>query len=48
MADKGFVIQDSLPPKLSNLREKGRITPSEVRETKGIAGVRIHVERVIG
>ena len=53
MADKGFNIDDllcskgvklNLPPYLLN---RAQFSPEEVKETKTIAKVRIHVERAI-
>ena len=55
MADKGFDIDDlllplgvrlNIPPFLDS--KQGQMLPSEVRATKSIAAVRIHVERAIG
>ena len=52
MADRGFNIQDILPPAVSlnvppRLNELGQLTESERTITRRIASVRIHVERAI-
>ena len=54
LADRGFDVQDSVAcyyaevkiPDFTN--GKKQLAPMEVENTKGIASVRIHVERVIG
>ena len=54
MADRGFTIQESLMFHRAELAipafTKGRdqLDPVDVERTRGIANVRIHVERVIG
>ena len=54
MADRGFTIHESLVCKQAELaipaftRGKDQLDPVDVEETRGIANVRIHVERVIG
>ena len=54
MADRGFTIQESLMFHRAELAipafTKGRdqLDPIDVKRTRGIANVRIHVERVIG
>ena len=54
MADRGFTIQESLMFKQAELaipaftRGKDQLDPVDVEKTRGIANVRIHVERVIG
>ena len=53
MADRGFDIDDMLPPKLSlNIPpfkgQRDQLTAEEAEETARIAAVRIHVERAIG
>ena len=54
MADKGFEMEDllvplgfrlNIPPFLDKQRQ---MLPSDIRATKSIAAVRIHVERAIG
>ena len=52
MADRGFNIQDILPPAVSlnvppRSTELGQLTESERTITKRIVSVRIHVERAI-
>lgn len=52
MADKGFTIEDLLPPGVSLnippfLGNKGQTSPEEVALTQTIASLRIHVERAI-
>ena len=54
LADRGFDIADSVGLYQASLRipsftrGKKQLSPSEVEETRKIANVRIHVERVIG
>ena len=54
MADRGFTIHESLVFKQAELaipaftRVKDQLDPVDVEKTRGIANVRIHVERVIG
>ena len=54
MADRGFVIQESVSLYQAQLaipaftRGKNQLDPLDVERTRGIANVRIHVERVIG
>ena len=54
MADCGFTIHDSVLFQESQLvipaftKGKKQIEPADVEKTRGIANVRIHVERVIG
>ena len=54
MADRGFTIHESLVCKQAELaipaytRGKDQLDPVDVKKTRGIANVRIHVERVIG
>ena len=54
MADKGFDIEDLLLPLGVGLNippfldKQQRMLPSDIRMTKSIAAVRIHVERAIG
>ena len=54
MADRGFTIQESLIFYHAELaipaftRGKDQLDPIDVEKTRGIANVRIHVERVIG
>ena len=54
MADRGFTIQDSLICHGAELaipaftRGKDQLDPVDVEGTRGIANVRIHVERIIG
>ena len=49
LADKGFLIQDSLPNGVSvnipPFLNSGTFTESEVRATKAVAKCRIHAER---
>lgn len=52
MADRGFTIEDVLPPGVSlnvppRLNETGQLTENERTTTRRIASVRIHVERAI-
>ena len=53
MADRGFTIRDDLKPlhvhlnKPAFLSGRDQITKDEVKESQGIASVRIHVERAI-
>ena len=52
MADKGFSIENDLPPYVQLnippfLREKGSLTIEEETQTRRIASVRVHVERAI-
>ena len=53
MADRGFTIEDLLSEKVELnippfLRDKPQFDQAEVADTRSIAAVRIHVERVIG
>ena len=54
MADRGFTIHESLVCKQAKLaippftRGKDQLDPVDVKKTKGIANVYIHVKRVIG
>ena len=54
MADRGFTISDSVGLKQAKLTIpaftlwKSQLDPVDVERTRGIANVRIHVERVIG
>lgn len=54
MADRGFTIDECLALKRAQLaiptftKGKSQLDPIDVEKTRGIANVRIHVERVIG
>ena len=54
MADRGFTIQESVALYQAQLaipaftRGKNQLDPLDGKRTRGIANVRIHVERVIG
>lgn len=54
MADRGFDISDSVGAMQAKLhipaftKGKGQLSAVEVHETRKIANVRIHVERIIG
>ena len=54
MADRGFTVEESMAFKRAELvipafkKEKSQLHPIDVEKTRGIAHVRIHVERVIG
>ena len=54
MADRGFTIHDIVTLKRAELaipaftKGKSQLNPVDVESTRGIANVRIHVERVIG
>ena len=54
MADKGFEIEDLLLPLGAQLNappfldKRQQMLPDDIRSTKSIASVRIHVERAIG
>ena len=54
MADRGFTISDSVGLEQAKLsihaftKGKSQLDPVDVERTRGIANVRIHVERVIG
>jgi len=54
MADRGFTICESVGLKHAKLmipaftKGKDRLDPIDVESTRGIANLRIHVERVIG
>ena len=54
MADRGFTIEESLALHQAQLaipvftKGKSQLDPVSVEKTRGIANVRIHVERVIG
>ena len=53
MADRGFTIHESLVCKQAELaipaftRGKDQLDPVDVEKTRGIANVRIHVERLL-
>ena len=53
MADRGFTIRDDLKPLQVHLNipafwsGRDQLTEDEVKESQGIASVRIHVERAI-
>jgi len=52
MADRGFTIEDILPPAVTlnvppRLNETGQLTENEHSTTRRIASIRIHVERAI-
>lgn len=54
MADSGFPITESVGLRQAKLvipaitRGKGQLDPVDIEEIRGIANVRIHVERVTG
>ena len=54
MADRGFTISDSVVLKQAKLtipaftKRKSQLNPVDVEPARGIANVRIHIERVIG
>ena len=54
LADRGFTIQELLMSRHVNIaipaftREKEQLNPIDIEKTRGIANVRIHVERIIG
>ena len=54
MVDRGFTIDECLALKRAQLaiptftKGKSQLDPIDVEKTRGIANVRIHVERVIG
>ena len=54
IADRGFTVTESVGLRQAKLvipaftRGKAQLDPVDVEETRGIANVRIHVERVIG
>ena len=54
MADRGFTVSESIGIKQARLvipaftKGKSQLDPVDVEQTRGIANVRIHVERVIG
>lgn len=54
MADRGFTISESVGLRQARLvipaftKGKAQLSPYDVEKTRGIAAVRIHVERVIG
>ena len=54
MADRGFTISESVGLKQAKFitpaftKGKSQLDPVDVEKTRGIASVRIHVERVIG
>ena len=54
MADRGFTVSESVGLKQAKLiipaftKGKSQLDPIDVEKTRGIASVRIHVERVIG
>ena len=54
MADRGFTIEENLSLYQAKLaipaftKGKSQLDPVSVEKTRGIANVRIHVERVIG
>ena len=52
MADKGFTVQDLLPPGVGLnippfLGSQGQMSPEDVVKTQSIASLRVHVERAI-
>ena len=52
MADKGFTVQDLLPPGVGLnippfLGSQGQMSPDDVVKTQSIASLRVHVERAI-
>lgn len=54
MADRGFTIHESILMQRAELvipaftKGRDQLHPIDVEKTRGIANVRIHVERVIG
>ena len=54
MADRGFTVAASVGMRQARLvipaftKRKSQLDPVDVEKTRGIANVRIHVERVIG
>lgn len=54
MADKGFLIEDEVEARNASLkmpsfvRNGGQLHPTEIEQSRDIARIRIHVERVIG
>ena len=54
MADRGFMVAESVGMRQARLvipaftKGKSQLDPVDVEKTRGIANVRIHVERVIG
>ena len=54
MADKGFDIEDILPPLgvrlniLPFLDKRQQMLPSDIQMTKSVAAVRIHIDRALG
>ena len=54
MADRGFTVAESVGTRQARLvipaftKGKSQLDPVDVEKTRGIANVRIHVERVIG
>ena len=54
MADRGFTIHDIVTLRRAELaipaftKGKSQLDPVDIESTRGIANVRIHVERVIG
>ena len=54
IADRGFTVSESVGLKQARLvipaftRGKSQLDPVDVEQTRGVANVRIHVERVIG
>ena len=54
MADRGFTVAESVGMRQARLvipaftKGKSQLDPVDVEKTRGIANVRIHVERVIG
>ena len=54
MADRGFTVEESVAFKRAELvipaftKGKSQLDPIDVEKTRGIAHVRIHIERVIG
>ena len=54
MADRGFTISESVGLKQAELaipaftKGKAQLDPIDVEKTRGIASVRIHVERELG
>lgn len=52
MADRGFTIHDSVVMQRAEIpaftKGKDQLDPVDVEKTRGIANIRVHVERVIG
>lgn len=53
LADKGFLIEDEIEEKGASLRlpcfvkNGGQLNPEEVEESRQLANIRIHIERII-